>query len=585
MKKSRAADEGRSSDSGARAASGCSIAGRVGYRLGVLLAVETFTASLLVFAPQAPAQCSPGWTGYSVVGDLGAAFSIARMSNGDVIAGGYFYPNGGADASTISRWNGAAWSPLGLGGPNSNVMALAVFPRPGGGEDLYAGGLFSGAENLPGTTGIARWNGAAWSSVGGGTNGNVRALARMPNGDLIAAGAFNRAAGFDVEANRIARWDGASWHPLGEGIGGLVYSLAVMQNGDLIAGGNIHHAGGQPVNGIARWNGANWASLGLGITGGGSPTVNALLVLPNGDLIAGSNCFFAGGAPANYIARWDGSTWSAFPTEPDAQVTCLAALPDAPGGGDFVAGGDFFLAGPSLVMFAARWTSTGGINGSWSALGSGLDNYPFAMVPLPGSEVLFGGQFLNAGGATIRKVARYTFGGTAPKVTTQPSDSAACADGSALFVVAAASVLPVTYQWQIQTAPPPGATWASLGALPIVLPCGGTARAVPGGGTSATISVAACPNVKEYKIRCVASNTCGNTMSNEATLSVCAADLDCDGLVEDADFSVFVIAYNILDCTDPSMAPGCLSDFNRDGVVDDADFGYFIVAYNALLCP
>jgi hypothetical protein len=65
----------------------------------------------------------------------------------------------------------------------------------------------------------------------------------------------------------------------------------------------------------------------------------------------------------------------------------------------------------------------------------------------------------------------------------------------------------------------------------------------------------------------------------------CPADLNADTFVDDADFILFASAYNILDCTDPSMPSGCPADLNHDGFVDDADFGLFAVAYDALLCP
>jgi hypothetical protein len=55
--------------------------------------------------------------------------------------------------------------------------------------------------------------------------------------------------------------------------------------------------------------------------------------------------------------------------------------------------------------------------------------------------------------------------------------------------------------------------------------------------------------------------------------------------VDDLDFLIFVVAYDILDCADPSMPAGCPSDLNGDGVVDDLDFQVFVVAYNLLLCP
>ena len=65
----------------------------------------------------------------------------------------------------------------------------------------------------------------------------------------------------------------------------------------------------------------------------------------------------------------------------------------------------------------------------------------------------------------------------------------------------------------------------------------------------------------------------------------CPADLNADGFVDDADFSVFAAAYNILDCADPMMAAGCPADLNLDGFVDDPDFSLFAVAYDVLLCP
>jgi hypothetical protein len=70
-----------------------------------------------------------------------------------------------------------------------------------------------------------------------------------------------------------------------------------------------------------------------------------------------------------------------------------------------------------------------------------------------------------------------------------------------------------------------------------------------------------------------------------ATYQACAGDLNSDGQVDDADFQIFVVAYNILDCADPAMPAACPADLNADGFVDDLDFGGFAVAYDALLCP
>lgn len=65
----------------------------------------------------------------------------------------------------------------------------------------------------------------------------------------------------------------------------------------------------------------------------------------------------------------------------------------------------------------------------------------------------------------------------------------------------------------------------------------------------------------------------------------CVGDLNGDGLVDDADFVIFVAAYDALLCpTDPRFTC-CPADFNADGFVDDTDFVLFSAAYNDLLCP
>lgn len=77
--------------------------------------------------------------------------------------------------------------------------------------------------------------------------------------------------------------------------------------------------------------------------------------------------------------------------------------------------------------------------------------------------------------------------------------------------------------------------------------------------------------------------------ANAALLTVttpaCLGDLNTDGLVDDADFQLFAVAYDLLECTDPAMAAACPSDLNADGLVNDADFSLFASAYDTLVCP
>ncbi|HEX8878089.1 MAG TPA: PKD domain-containing protein [Phycisphaerales bacterium] len=77
--------------------------------------------------------------------------------------------------------------------------------------------------------------------------------------------------------------------------------------------------------------------------------------------------------------------------------------------------------------------------------------------------------------------------------------------------------------------------------------------------------------------------------ANAALLTVtapaCPGDLNLDGFVDDADFQVFVVAYDVLLCSDVAMAPACPSDLDGDALVNDADFSVFAAAYDTLLCP
>ena len=65
----------------------------------------------------------------------------------------------------------------------------------------------------------------------------------------------------------------------------------------------------------------------------------------------------------------------------------------------------------------------------------------------------------------------------------------------------------------------------------------------------------------------------------------CYPDMNGDTFVDDADFSMFVVQYDVLDCNAPEMPFGCSGDLNFDGQVDDQDFQIFVVAYDQVLCP
>ncbi|MBL8752782.1 MAG: hypothetical protein JNK15_05730 [Planctomycetes bacterium] len=410
---------------------------------GDLVAGGNFTS-----AGGVPANYIALWNG-AAWSALGSGLNLsstcmASLPNGDLLVGGAFTQAGGGQARGIARWNGTAWSSLGSGlGLNGRAATITVMPN---GVAAVGGYFFD-----PGITGganLAQWDGASWSAVPHSaaftTDGYVRASVTMPNGDLVIGGQFQLVG--NTQARTIARWNGTTWSALGSGLGSYgdwVNALAVLPNGDLVAGGRFTHAGTTVVNYIARWNGAAWSSLGGGMNQDG--IVNALGVLPNGDLVAAGSFYYAGGVYCSCIARWNGSVWAPIgggltgappPYSPNAAALAVAA------NGELVVAGGFYYAGGVLAQNWARWDGSqwsamgagpqtptcmlllpngdvlaGGWdagatlqrwNGTtWSNLGAGMNGPVFALHALVDGDVLVGGRFTTAGGASANRIARW----------------------------------------------------------------------------------------------------------------------------------------------------------------------------------
>ncbi len=84
------------------------------------------------------------------------------------------------------------------------------------------------------------------------------------------------------------------------------------------------------------------------LSGYGNSQVGSLLVSGT-DLYAGGSFAGAGGVPANGIAKWDRSTWSALGTGMNRPVFALAIT-----GSDLFAGGSFATAGGKVSAHVAR---------------------------------------------------------------------------------------------------------------------------------------------------------------------------------------------------------------------------------------
>ena len=90
----------------------------------------------------------------------------------------------------------------------------------------------------------------------------------------------------------------------------------------------------------------------VGISGVDDAGVYALAVSGT-NLYAGGGFTTAGGVPANYIAKWDGSAWSALGSGSGRRNSYVYALA-ADGAGHLFVGGDFSLAGTNVSPYIAQ---------------------------------------------------------------------------------------------------------------------------------------------------------------------------------------------------------------------------------------
>jgi hypothetical protein len=340
-----------------------------------------FTHAGTSFAPGAPVDSNSiaAWdgSGWQQIGKgLGFGGGASRLLrwNGGLVAVGAFQEAGRSIAHYVAFFDGVDWRHLGmLDGPAYDAIVVQ--------NELVVAGTFTsvdgvsaiGAAAFDGTSwhgfgaagvgngygaqtiavyqnqlyagsigGAWRFNGTSWETFAPQIFGNVGDL-HVHNGVLYIAGFFTLMGG------HVASWDGATQQIVGGGMNDQVTTLESF-GGELLAGGLFTQAGGQQANRLARWNGSSWSAF-PGITG---QEVNDLTVF-RGSLVASGNTLLAN--PPRYLARWDGAAWQSLggggPSGPSYTL-----LPDDVAG-RLWAGGLFQDADGKPSWGIARWDEVG----------------------------------------------------------------------------------------------------------------------------------------------------------------------------------------------------------------------------------
>lgn len=319
-----------------------------------------------------------------------------------------------------------AWASLGSGitDVSGTVRALAVYPRaPGQPDALYVAGKFASAGNVPGTSDIAMWDGSQWHSVGGGITGlsghQVYDLAVYDDAlgggpQLYAAGQFTTAGGVAVPG--IARWNGAIWSALPggtpSGYFGGVFSGKLAVHDDGTAGKPLLCASGYWW--VARYTGAAWSTSNLQYWSM-APLQPFLNPVANQTLLYGGGDHYNSGAPTadhfGLFASWNGGSWGldsgAFVK--NSVLQSFAVFDDGGGSGPrlYAGGAGQLVNSVPASLGIAAFSGT-----QWEALGAGVAGSVTALAVHDesdgaGARLIVGGSFSIPGVANASNIARW----------------------------------------------------------------------------------------------------------------------------------------------------------------------------------
>jgi hypothetical protein len=230
-----------------------------------------------------------------------------------------------ARASPEDAWE---WPDQGLEASPGNGASAWAFDMlvwdDGSGPALYVCGIFQLAGGKP-ASGLARWDGAGWSDVGGSTVGGG-----------VHLRAFDDGSGPALFVDGQSKWDGKAWTL---GLPGL-FSTATMAVFDDGSGERLYAGGGTPN--FVKWDGAKWNT----ILGSPVDSIGAMAVFDDG---GGAKLYVGGGnfqqqPYGPHVASWDGKNWSDVPgavstgANPGFPVVAMTAFDDGSGSKLFISG-------------------------------------------------------------------------------------------------------------------------------------------------------------------------------------------------------------------------------------------------------
>jgi hypothetical protein len=192
---------------------------------------------------------------------------------------------------------------------------------------------------------------------------------------------------------------------MGTGCNDRVYAIApdpANSNG-VYAGGAFLNAGGTPVNYIAKWNGTSWSAM----NSGANFYVRSILSQSASEIYIGG-AFNLVGNPSVVawgVARWNGTAWSGLGNGVRGEVYALENYNSEIYAGGVIDTINLFNNGKGIM----KWNGT-----SWSTLGGAVGNgvsgppgFKVSALKVFNGDLYIGGTFVTANGITVNNIARW----------------------------------------------------------------------------------------------------------------------------------------------------------------------------------
>ena len=389
--------------------------------------------------------------------------SMTLQSNGKMVIGGHFTSYNGVSAIRIARLNadGTKDASFNTGtGFDNSVHSITMYLEDkilvGGNFTIYKdvaengiiclnndgtknftfntgtgflGGVFDIATHTDGKVGVGGWfshyNGLPVNKIitlnpdgtqyipPAGLNNNVTTITSQPDGKVIVGGHFTSYK--NTTENRIIRLNPDSTKDtsfnIGTGFNGTVYATALQPDGKVIVGGSFTTYNGMTENRIIRVNpdGTKDATFNAGT--GFSDTVLSIVVQPNGKIIVVGRFTMYNGLPQNRIIRLntDGSKDATFTigTGLNGVAEITALQPD----GKILIGGQFTAYNGTNQNRITRLNTNGTVDTTFN-IGTGFDNFVYAIAPQPDGMIVVGGDFYAYKGIPESKIIRLNTDGS-----------------------------------------------------------------------------------------------------------------------------------------------------------------------------